>query len=226
MSGTSMATPLVTGVAALLKALYPHWSPAEIKSALMTTAYNLDNSKKPIQTDSGNVIATPYDIGSGLLNPNAALNPGLVYDFDMEDIVSYLCSSAVGITQRTLQGLLGYQIECSNNSQLPHYDLNYPLIEVSNLRNKTISVYRTVTYRGKYGDPTDFQVEIENPKGVSIQVKPSTLSFQRDGSKATFRVDITPLQPLNKDVFGSYTWFNNVHRVRSPVAVQTQNTHF
>ncbi|XP_009796565.1 subtilisin-like serine-protease S [Nicotiana sylvestris] len=96
MSGTSMATPHVTGVAALLKALYPHWSPAEIKSALMTTAYNLDNAKNPIQTDSGNVIATPYDIGSGLLNPNAALNPGLVYDFNMEDIVSYLCSSAVG----------------------------------------------------------------------------------------------------------------------------------
>lgn len=59
-------------------------------------AYNLDNAKNPIQTDSGNVIATPYDIGSGLLNPNAALNPGLVYDFNMEDIVSYLCSSAVG----------------------------------------------------------------------------------------------------------------------------------
>lgn len=94
------------------------------------------------------------------------------------------------------------------------------------MRNQTISVYRTVTYRRKYDDPIDFQVEIENPEGISIQVKPSTVSFQRDGSKVTFRVDITPLQPLNKDVFGSYTWFNNVHRVRSPVAVQAQSTYF
>lgn len=37
VSGTSMSCPHISGIVGLLKTLYPHWSPAAIKSAIMTT---------------------------------------------------------------------------------------------------------------------------------------------------------------------------------------------
>ncbi len=72
LSGTSMASPHVAGAAALLKQLNPHWSTAEIQSALMLTA----NSQMTRAEDTD--IATIWDRGAGMIQVDKAANTGLV----------------------------------------------------------------------------------------------------------------------------------------------------
>ncbi|XP_026438704.1 subtilisin-like protease SBT1.4 [Papaver somniferum] len=92
LSGTSMACPHVSGIAALLKSVHPKWSPAAIKSAMMTTAYTVDNSRKNITRLADGKYARWFEIGSGHVDPNKALHPGLVYDVETEDYAQFLCS--------------------------------------------------------------------------------------------------------------------------------------
>ncbi len=75
-SGTSMAAPHVAGAAALLKQMHPDWSPAWIKSALMSTSKYLD-----IYVDADMTTpAQPLNMGAGRLDLTHAANPGVILD--------------------------------------------------------------------------------------------------------------------------------------------------
>jgi subtilisin family serine protease len=72
LSGTSMAAAHAAGAAALLMALHPGWTPAEIQSAFVTTGAGV--------TKPDNTAASPHDVGGGRLDLSAAARAGLVLD--------------------------------------------------------------------------------------------------------------------------------------------------
>jgi len=84
IAGTSMSAPHVAGSAVLVKATHPDWTPAQIKSALMTSA------AQDVVKEDGTTAATPFDSGAGGLRVNRAVNPTLVFD---ETFTDYVASS-------------------------------------------------------------------------------------------------------------------------------------
>ena len=116
IAGTSMSSPHIAGSGALLKAEHPDWTPGQIKSALMTTAW------MQVVKEDGVTPATTFDDGSGRVNLNKAGDPGLTFDVSASDYVLhaadlwnvnypsiYLPALAGQITlQRTAHSLLSH----------------------------------------------------------------------------------------------------------------------
>lgn len=218
LSGTSMATPHVSGVVALLKALHPDWSPAAIKSALVTTAWRNGPSGLPIFAEGfPKKLADPFDFGGGIVNPNGATDPGLVYDVGATDHIHYLC--AVGYNNSAISQLTGQSIVCP--SERPSIlDVNLPSITIPNLRNST-TLTRTVTNVG--APESIYRVVIQPPIGVVITVNPDVLVFNSMTKSITFKVTVSSTHHVNTGYyFGSLTWTDGVHEVRSPLSVRTE----
>ncbi|XP_075484274.1 subtilisin-like protease SBT3 [Primulina tabacum] len=219
-SGTSMACPHTSGIAALLKAAHPEWSPAAIRSAMMTTASTLDNTKKPIK-DMGNdyKTATSLGMGAGQVDPNRALDPGLVYDATPQDYVNLIC--ALNYTREQTQSIVRSRYKCLN----PSLDLNYPAFvalydPIEKRTTLTQKYQRTVTNVGN-GAAT-YRVKVQNPKDSIITISPETLIFQKKNEKRSYSLTIrykTYREYVIND--GSITWVEDggKHTVRSPIVV-------
>ena len=82
IAGTSMSSPHSAGVSALVKAAHPDWTPAEIKSALMTSAV------QNVVKEDGVTPADPFDDGAGSIRADRAVNPTLVFDETFDDFVA------------------------------------------------------------------------------------------------------------------------------------------
>ncbi|KAF6160412.1 hypothetical protein GIB67_019181 [Kingdonia uniflora] len=224
ISGTSMSCPHVSGLAALLKFVHHDWSPAAIKSALMTTASVLNNKKNMI-SDAGSSTATKqataFAFGSGHVNPEKASDPGLVYDITTDDYLSYLCSLNYTSSQITLLTRKSNSCQTTNEASLPS-DLNYPsfALNIGHGTNVTVVHRRTVTNVGALA--SRYKAKTEEPDGVSMIVKPKVLNFKKFGQKLSYKVTFVALGGKSSSApfsFGSLIWISQKYLVRSPIAV-------
>jgi subtilisin family serine protease len=197
LSGTSMSSPHVAGLGALLTQAHPTWSPAAIKSALMTTGY---------ETIDGDEFAH----GAGHVAPNLAVDPGLVYDSGIEDWRSFLKG----------QGLCNFCFAAPGQAAavaIDASDLNLASIAIGDLAGVQ-AVTRTVTNVGPAGT---YNVSVAAPGGVDVTVSPSALTFATTGEKKSYTVTFTrTTAPFDAYVFGSLTWSDGTHSVRSPIVLK------
>ncbi|KAL5101956.1 hypothetical protein RYX36_006283 [Vicia faba] len=207
ISGTSMACPHAAAVAACVKSFHPNWSPAMIKSALMTTVTPISSSLNP---------EAEFAYGAGQINPIDATNPGLVYDINEANYVEFLCGE--GFTSKELQTYTQDKINCKGrDNEKAVYNLNLPsfALEV----NDTFSGYvyhRTVTNVGSA--KSTYKARVISPPLMEIQVKPDVLSFTYIGQKQSFSLTIEGSIDVSI-MSASLIWDDGNHQVRSPIVV-------
>jgi hypothetical protein len=214
IAGTSMSSPHVAGLLALIDQVHPTWSAAAVKSALMTSAHqNVKDNDRTSQAD-------PFDMGAGHVNPGkpgsagSSFQPGLVYDAGFNDYLAWACDAFPAIfanptaTCNSLRNA-GYSTDAS--------DLNLASLAVADLPG-TQTVQRRVT--NVSGKILTFNASVDAPAGYSVTVSPSSLKIP-NGKTAAFTVTITnQTADLGVWKFGSYTWTSGAYVVRSPIAVK------
>ncbi|KAM0946242.1 putative tripeptidyl-peptidase II [Dioscorea sansibarensis] len=218
ISGTSMACPHASGVAALLKAAHPSWSPAAIRSAMMTSANELDNTHKLIRDIGTNFgYANPLAIGAGHVDPNKALDPGLIYDASPQDYVSMLCASNYTRKQISMITRSSNAYHCSK----PSSDLNYPsfIVIFNDSMRYSHTFGRTVTNVGD--EPVTYKVTVMVPTGISIVVQPEVLVFKEKYEKQSYKVYLKARSKGKEAAYGSLVWVDDKgkYTVRSPLVV-------
>ncbi|KAK4266599.1 hypothetical protein QN277_027494 [Acacia crassicarpa] len=217
LSGTSMSCPHIAGIAALIKSRHPTWSPAAIRSALVTTASQTATDGDVISEEgSTRKAADPFDIGGGQVNPNKAMDPGLVYDIKSHEYIQFLCS--MSYSSGSISRITKTTPSCVKEKN-PGLNLNLPSISIPNLK-KRVTVTRTVTNVGNL--TAVYKAIVKAPYGMKVRVEPQLLSFNSTTQVLSYNVTFVSTQKLKGGYkFGSLTWTDGKHLVRSPIAART-----
>lgn len=224
ISGTSMSCPHLSGTAAYVMARRPEWSIAQVKSALMTTAYpTTKGAETTILDQADGASASVFDYGNGHVDPTAALDPGLLYDIQPTEYLDFLC--AFNYTDAQIRTISRDDFSCDPAAEYSLYDLNYPSFAVwyntnTTTGDKTVTFNRNVTNVGEASTYT-VSVAVEDSSLVSVKVEPETLDFSATGEGQIYSVTVTLADPgvasSAESVQSSarLTWTDGTHTVAS-----------
>lgn len=211
-----MATPHVSGIAAIIKQRYPHWSPAAISSALMTTARDIDIAGAPILAQGAGELspANPFDLGAGFVDPAMAMDPGLVFDAGFEQYIGFLCA-VPGVRSSSVRRAVGADCHGSERNAWSS-DLNTASVAISSLVGSR-EVTRTVT--SVADERETYNVNVREPAGVSVFVEPTVFSIRPNSSRA-LRISLEAREALRTFTFGELLLEGSRgHFIRVPIAV-------
>lgn len=201
IGGTSMSSPHIAGIGALLKDLHPDWTAAEMQSAIMTSA------RQNVRKEDGVTPADPFDFGAGHVAPNGAANPGLVYPVGFDDYRAFLRS----------QGLCTFCFGTSPAPVVAPTDLNVPSVTI-----RALTGTKTVTRRVRnVGSAGNYRVSVAAPAGIDVTVTPNRLNLAA-GATATYQIRFAANSTavFDRYSFGSLTWTRSGQNVRIPLVIR------
>ncbi|HEY0856121.1 MAG TPA: S8 family peptidase [Albitalea sp.] len=205
ISGTSMSSPHVAGLAALMKQLKPGWSPMAIKSALMTTGTDVLDGGAPPAAETNPVLI--FRQGAGHVQPNAAADPGLVFDSGFNDWLGFLCGTQLPASFCTSAGI----------PVLDPSNMNVPSIAIGDLAGVQ-TVTRRVT--NVSGNPATYTPSFNGPAGLTAEFTPASLSLAA-GETKSFSVKFTRTSAtLNAYAGGQLRLSDGTRTARIPVVVR------
>ncbi|KAM0069729.1 putative cucumisin [Helianthus debilis subsp. tardiflorus] len=217
ISGTSMSCPHLSGISALIKSAHPDWSPAAIKSAIMTTADKLNVGGQPIK-DERDLAANIFATGAGHVNPSKAINPGLIFDIQPDDYIHYLCG--LGYTSIQVGVIVQKKVTCTE--VIPEAQLNYPSYAVTLAHGEIKNFTRTVTNVGE-ANSTYIVTYVALPIGLDLLVHHAELQFSEVNQKLNYTVMFIRDQEAKVQApygEGYITWSSIKHTLIIPFSVK------
>ncbi|MGB5246972.1 MAG: S8 family serine peptidase, partial [Woeseia sp.] len=175
ISGTSMSSPHTAGSGALIRGAHPDWTPDEVKSALMTTAFvappGNGSETHPVYKEDGVTLADPFDMGAGRVDLHVAANAGFVLD---ETPANYdAANPGIGGDATTLNMASLGNDACEGTCTW------------------------TRTLKSTRSDSTTWTIDTSGDAGMTISASPSafTLTGVGDEQVVTFTADVSAVSP-------------------------------